>query len=86
MPGCGTIRVGHARAVTEAVADPDPDATRQVEAAVLPDLDGTDASMPVMAPFRKKLRREVAKADPRTAEAKAAKAAEGRGGWGSPRP
>jgi len=82
----GRIRIGHARAIAEQVADLDPDAAREVEAAVLPPDDvGPEAPMPVMASFRRKLRREVDKADPRSAEQKAAKAAEDRDGWGSPR-
>jgi hypothetical protein len=84
--GQGLIRIGHARAVAEMVCTLDPGAARQVEAAVLPraeDLD-PEAPMPVMASFRRKLRREVAKADPRTAEQKAARAIENRDVWVMP--
>ena len=82
--GQGRIGVRQARAVADMVRTLDPEETRAVEAAVLPDAEEADAAMPVMASFRRRLRRAVAKADPRTAEQKAAKAVEDRDVWVMP--
>jgi hypothetical protein len=80
----GRIRVSHARAVADMVRTLDADAAHDIEKAVLPDPAEAAEPMPVTASFRRKLRREVDKADPRSAEAKAAKAAEDRDVWVMP--
>jgi hypothetical protein len=77
----GRLTARHATAVVDTVRTLDNTAAREVEAAVLPDPEKIGIPGPTMASFRRKLRKAGIKADPRSAEEKAARAAEDRDVW-----
>jgi hypothetical protein len=82
----GRITARHAHALVDTTAVLDDAAAREIQAAVLPDPARTDAPVPDMAAFRRKLRRASIAADPAGAADKAARAAEDRDVWVMPQP
>jgi hypothetical protein len=82
--GQGRISARQADAVVDATRLLEDDAARQVESDVLPDPDVPAGLMPVMAAFRRRLRRAVLVADPRGAEQAHADAVAERRVWARP--
>ena len=71
-------------AVTDTTRTLDDTQAREVEQAVLPDPAGSSGPPPTLASFHQKLRRAADKADPHTAQQRAARAAEDRDVWVMP--
>lgn len=77
----GRLTARHANAVVDTVRSLDDEARHKVEQAVLPEPEQITDPVPTMAAFHRRLRRESVKADPRSAEEKATRAAEDRDVW-----